>query len=121
MHGLLSCARSAVTVHFPLFAGPPVAWRGHPSCAQINEGVCAQPHLRHSLHRLATQVLLRALPGWAEVEADAMAFLSVAEERLLLALEPPAATPAQPLTAAMLQARAGNPQSLIVKGMIQVG
>ncbi len=49
--------------------------------------------------------MVRALPGWARVEADAVAVLVAAEERLLLALEPPAATPAQPLTLAMLQAR----------------
>jgi hypothetical protein len=48
---------------------------------------------------------VRALPGWTGVEADAVALLVAAEERLLLALEPPAATPAQPLTLAMLQAR----------------
>lgn len=48
--------------------------------------------------------MVRALPGWARVEADAVALLVAAEERLLLALEPPAATPAQPLTLAMLQA-----------------
>ncbi|BDA41474.1 probable Nucleoporin NUP188 homolog at N-terminal half [Coccomyxa sp. Obi] len=48
-------------------------------------------------------VMVRALPGWARVEADAVAVLVAAEERLLLALEPPAATPAQPLTLAMLQ------------------
>ncbi len=50
-------------------------------------------------------MVVRALPGWARVEADAVAVLVAAEERLLLALEPPAATPAQPLTLAMLQAR----------------
>ena len=63
-------------------------------------------HWRFPLvYGMRLQVLMRALPGWAELEADAVVFLSVAEERLLLALEPPAATPAQPLTAAMLQAR----------------
>ncbi len=49
------------------------------------------------------QVVVRALPGWDSVEADAVAVLVATEERLLLALEPPAATPAQPLTLAMLQ------------------
>ena len=59
--------------------------------------------------RAPDQVLVRALPGWEALEADALAFLALAEERLLLALEPPAATPAQPLSAAMLQARSVPP------------
>ncbi len=57
------------------------------------------------MEELISQVVVRALPGWTAVEADAVALLVAAEERLLLALEPPAATPAQPLTLAMLQAR----------------
>lgn len=46
---------------------------------------------------------MRALPGWTEVESDAVDMVVMTEERLLLALDPPAATPAQPLTLAMLQ------------------
>jgi hypothetical protein len=52
---------------------------------------------------LRVQVVVRALPGWTDVEADAVALLVAAEERLLLALEPPAASTSQPLTLAMLQ------------------
>ncbi|KAK9819662.1 hypothetical protein WJX72_000881 [[Myrmecia] bisecta] len=48
-------------------------------------------------------VLLRVLPGHADADRAAVAFLVTAEERLLLALEPPAATAQQPLTLAMLQ------------------
>ena len=51
------------------------------------------------------QVLVRALPGWAEVEADAVAFVVAAEDRLMLALEAPEGTQAQPLTLGALQAR----------------
>ncbi len=49
------------------------------------------------------QVLVRALPGWEGVEADAVAFVVVGEERLLLALEAPEGTHAQPLTLAAMQ------------------
>lgn len=49
------------------------------------------------------QVLVRALPGWEGVEADAVAFVVVGEERLLLALEAPEGTRAQPLTLAAMQ------------------
>ena len=51
------------------------------------------------------QVLVRALPGWAEVEADAVAFVVAAEDRLMLALEAPEGTQAQPLTLGALQVR----------------
>lgn len=61
------------------------------------------------------QVVVRALPGWHSVEADAVAVLVAAEERLLLALEPPAATPAQPLTLAMLQVR---PRTILLQNSL---
>ncbi|CAK0783823.1 hypothetical protein CVIRNUC_007023 [Coccomyxa viridis] len=48
-------------------------------------------------------VLVRALPGWAEAEADAVAFVVAAEDRLMLALEAPEGTQAQPLTLGALQ------------------
>ncbi len=51
------------------------------------------------------QVLVRALPGWAEAEADAVAFVVAAEDRLMLALEAPEGTQAQPLTLGALQVR----------------
>ena len=51
------------------------------------------------------QVLVRALPGWAEVESDAVAFVVATEDRLMLALEAPEGTPTQPLTLGALQVR----------------
>ena len=51
-------------------------------------------------------MLVRALPGWAEVESDAVAFVVAAEDRLMLALEGPEGTQAQPLTLGALQVRA---------------
>ena len=50
-------------------------------------------------------MLVRALPGWAEVDADAVAFVVAAEDRLMLALEAPEGTQAQPLTLGALQVR----------------
>ena len=50
-------------------------------------------------------MLVRALPGWAEVESDAVAFVVAAEDRLMLALEAPEGTQAQPLTLGALQVR----------------
>ena len=48
---------------------------------------------------------MRALPGWAEVESDAVAFVVAAEDRLMLALEAPEGTQSQPLTLGALQVR----------------
>lgn len=48
-------------------------------------------------------VLLAALPGHAAVEGAALQLVVEAEPRLLLAAEPPAASPQQPLTLAMAQ------------------
>ncbi len=53
------------------------------------------------------QVLVRALPGWAEVESNATAFVVMGEDRLLLALEAPEGTPAQPLTLGAMQVGPG--------------
>lgn len=46
---------------------------------------------------------MRALPGWTGVESDAVAFVAMGEDRLLLALEAPEGTLAQPLTLAAMQ------------------
>ncbi len=54
------------------------------------------------------QVLVRALPGWAEVELNATAFVVMGEDRLLLALEAPEGTPAQPLTLGAMQVSSGS-------------
>ena len=54
------------------------------------------------------QVLVRALPGWAEVESNATAFVVMGEDRLLLALEAPEGTPAQPLTLGAMQVGSGR-------------
>ena len=51
---------------------------------------------------------MRALPGWAEVESDAVAFVVMGEDRLLLALEPPEGTQAQPLTLGSMQVSSGS-------------
>ena len=48
-------------------------------------------------------VLQRALSGRRDVEQAAVGFATVAGPRLQMAVAPPAATPAQPLTLAMLQ------------------
>ena len=53
-------------------------------------------------------MLVRALPGWAEVEADAVAFVVVGEDRLLLALDAPDGTQAQPLTLGSMQVSSGS-------------
>ena len=52
---------------------------------------------------MAMQVLVRALPGWANVELDAVALVVMGEDRLLLALEAPEGTQAQPLTLGAMQ------------------
>jgi len=52
---------------------------------------------------ILVQVLVRALPGWVEVESDAVAFVVMGEDRLLMDLEAPEGTQAQPLTLAAMQ------------------
>lgn len=64
------------------------------------------PLLAHQLWLGALSLqgtLLTQLPSSADVAQSAVTLVAGGEQRLLLALEPPAASPQQPLTLALLQ------------------